>query len=76
MLGSIAANLMAEPQAGHDGPWFCLSSMALVSIRRSELSEQPTDCRRFEGIGSNDADLDLIAPGTFEQPVLETDGSR
>jgi hypothetical protein len=74
--GSIAVSFIGDPQTVHCGPWFCLSSMALVSIRRSELSEQPTDCRRFEGIGSNDADLDLIAPGTFEQPVLETDGSR
>jgi hypothetical protein len=26
-LGSIAVNLIGEPQAVHCGPWFCVSSM-------------------------------------------------
>jgi hypothetical protein len=34
-------------------------------------------CRfRFEGIGCNDRYLNLIASGTFEQPVFETDWPR
>jgi hypothetical protein len=37
MLGSIAANLMGEPQAVHCGPWFCVSSMGYFS----EISAQP-----------------------------------
>lgn len=28
MLGSITANLMGDPQAAHNGPWFCLSSIS------------------------------------------------
>jgi hypothetical protein len=29
VLGSIAVNLIGEPQAVHCGPWFCISSMML-----------------------------------------------
>jgi len=31
VLGSIAVNLMGEPQAVHCGPWFCVSSMCCSS---------------------------------------------
>ena len=37
MLGSIAVNLMGEPQAVHCGPWFCASSMGYFS----EIGDQP-----------------------------------
>jgi hypothetical protein len=37
MLGSIAVNLMGEPQAVHCGPWFCASSMGYFS----EIVDQP-----------------------------------
>ena len=76
LLGSIAESFIGEPQAVHCGPWFCLSSMAFASIRRSEFSDKPTARLRFEGIGCNDVNLNLIAFGAFEQPVLETNWSR
>jgi hypothetical protein len=43
----------------------------IASVRRSEFSGEPTGCFRFEGIRCNDACLDMIAVGTFEQPVFE-----
>ena len=43
----------------------------IASVRRSEFSGEPTGCPRFEGIRCNDACLDMIAVGTFEQPVFE-----
>jgi hypothetical protein len=46
------------------------------SVRRSEFSVEPTGRARFEGIGCSDAYLDVIAPGTFKQPVFESDGAR
>src|ERR1700689_908112 len=75
-LGSIAVNFMGEPQAVHSGPWFCLSSMASPSVRCPEFSGKPTGRVRFEGIRCGDAYLNVIASGAFEQPVLETDGTR
>jgi hypothetical protein len=71
-LGSIADNFMGESQAVHCGPWFCLSSMALPLVWRREFAGKPTGCLRFDGVGCNDADLHVIAPGAFEQPVFET----
>jgi hypothetical protein len=41
------------------------------SIRRSEFSGKPTGRLRFEGVRCNDAYLNVIALGTFEQPVFE-----
>lgn len=38
MLGSIAVNLMGEPQAAHSGPWFCLSSIATPYVWREAVS--------------------------------------
>jgi hypothetical protein len=45
MLGSIAVNLIGEPQAVHCGPWFCLSSMrwSLQVGALSSLASHPTD---------------------------------
>ena len=42
-----------------------------LSVRRSEFTCEPTGCFRFEGIRCNDAYLNVIAPGAFEQPVFE-----
>ena len=76
MLGSIADNFIGEPQAVHCGPSFCLSSMALPSVWRSEFAGKPTGRIRCERVGCNDADLDVIAFGAFEQPVYEANWSR
>jgi hypothetical protein len=46
------------------------------SVWRSEFSGKPTSRVRFEGIRCNDAYLDVIALGAFEQPVFEADGAR
>jgi hypothetical protein len=43
----------------------------IASVRRSEFTCEPTGCFRFEGIRCNDAYLNVIAPGAFEQPVFE-----
>jgi uncharacterized protein (DUF4415 family) len=75
-LGSIADNFMGEPQAVHCGPWFCLSSMALPSVWRSEFPGKPTGRLRCDGVGCNDVDFHVIAPGAFEQPVFETKWPR
>jgi hypothetical protein len=75
-LGSIAVNFMGEPQAVHCGPWFCLSSMAFASVRRSEFTGKPTGRLRFEGIRCNDSYLNLIALRTFEQAMFETNWPR
>jgi len=75
-LGSIADNFMGEPQAVHCGPWFCLSSMASLSDRRSEFSGKPSGRLRCEGVRCNDIDLNVIAFGAFEQPSFETGWSR
>jgi hypothetical protein len=37
----------------HCGPWFCLSSKALPSVRRSEFAGKPSDDPRVEGIRCN-----------------------
>jgi len=40
VLGSIAVNLIGEPQAVHCGPWFCVSSM-VTSVAHSLLATAP-----------------------------------
>jgi hypothetical protein len=75
-LGSIADNFMGEPQAVHCGPWFCLSSMASPSDRRSEFSSKPSGRLRCQRVRCNDIDLNVIAFGAFEQPSFETGWSR
>jgi len=40
-------------------------------VGRSEFASEPTGCIRFERVRRNDAYLDMIAVGTFEQPVFE-----
>ena len=46
MLGSIAVNLMGEPQAGHSGARFCLSSIRYPVM---------FGARRFPGIDAKPA---------------------
>ena len=42
--GSIAVNLMGEPQAVHCGPWFCLSSMSVPQVGvLSSPASHPTE---------------------------------
>jgi hypothetical protein len=76
VLGSIAVNLIGEPQAIHCGPWFCVSSMHCPSVRRSEFSVKPSGSLRFERVRCNDSYLNVIAFGAFEQPLFETNRTR
>jgi hypothetical protein len=50
-LGSIAVNLMGEPQAVHCGPWFCLSSM-VASPQFGALSSPASHPTEADFIGS------------------------
>jgi hypothetical protein len=50
--------------------------MKIASVRRSELAVKPSEGVRFEGVRRNDAYLDMIAFGAFEQPVFEADWPR
>jgi hypothetical protein len=72
LLGSIAVSFIGEPQAVHCGPWFCTSSKGVASVRRSKIAVKPTNRFRFKRIRCNDAYLDVIALGAFEQTVFET----
>jgi hypothetical protein len=69
-LGSIAANLMGEPQAVHCGPWFCASSMDTspksALNQASRFAGEPISGFGFEGVQCNDADLNVVASGAFE----------
>jgi hypothetical protein len=60
----------------HCGPWFCLSSKALSSGRRSEFAGKPSDDLRVEGIRCNDVYFNVIALRAFEQPVFESNWPR
>jgi hypothetical protein len=75
-LGSIAESFIGEPQAVHLGPWFCASSIGVPSIRRSKFAVKPTGCRRYQGIGCSDVDLNVIASRAFEQTLFETNWPR
>ena len=48
----------------------------IASVRRSEFSGKPSDRLRCEGVRCNDADLDVIAFGAFEQSLFETNWPR
>jgi hypothetical protein len=56
--------------------WFCLSSIALRSVRRSEFPGKPSGDPRVERIGRNDLDFNVVAPRAFEQLLFETDWPR
>jgi hypothetical protein len=64
------------PRSRHRQPvsagWSCVSSIGVASARRSKFAVKPTGPFRPKGIGRNNADLNLIALGAFEQPVFET----
>jgi hypothetical protein len=75
-LGSIAVNFIGEPHAVHCGPWFCVSSNGIASVRCSKFSGKPAGCFGIDGIGFNDVYLNLIALRTLEQPVFETNWPR
>jgi hypothetical protein len=47
-----------------------------ASVRRPQFACEPAHCIRFEGIRCNDPYLNLVAFGTFEQPVFEADWPR
>ena len=54
VLGSIAVNLIGEPQAVHCGPWFCVSSMVAPSVRSPEFPGEPSHGSRSHGVARND----------------------
>jgi hypothetical protein len=53
LLGSIAVNLIGEPQAVHCGPWFCVSSIVTLlnsrSVRRPRFAGEPAGRIRLKG---------------------------
>jgi hypothetical protein len=76
VLGSIAANLIGEPQAAHCGPWFCVSSMVAPSVRSPEFSGKPPCVSRFHGVARNDFVLYVVALRTFEPAMLKAHRTR
>jgi hypothetical protein len=48
----------------------------MPSVRYPEFAIKPTGRLRLKGITCNDAYLDVIAFGAFEQPVFETNWTR
>jgi hypothetical protein len=54
----------------------CIEHALLLSDRRSEFTREPTGRFRFQRVRRNDANLDVIAFGAFEQPLFETNRSR
>lgn len=46
------------------------------STGRPGFAREPTSRFGFEGVRCNDTDLNAIAPGAFEQPLLEADWPR
>jgi hypothetical protein len=76
VLGSIAINLIGEPQAVHCGPWFCVSSMVAPSVRSPEFPGKPSCISRFHGVARNDFVLYGVALGTFELAMFKTHGTR
>src|ERR1700675_565142 len=76
VLGSIAVNLIGEPQAVHCGPWFCVSSIVASSVRSPEFPGKPPDGSRFHRVARNDFVLYGAALGTLEPAMLEADWTR
>jgi hypothetical protein len=54
----------------------CVEHALLPSARRSEFSVNPSGSLRFERIRCNDAYLNVITLGAFEQPVFEANWTR
>jgi hypothetical protein len=76
VLGSIAVNLIGEPQAVHCGPWFCVSSMVAPSVRSPEFPGKPPYVSRFHRIARNDFVLYVVALRTFEPAMLKAHRTR
>jgi len=45
-LGSIALNLIGEPQAVHWGPWFCVSSICFAPLSSAPWVPQQATLRK------------------------------
>ena len=73
-LGSIAVNLIGEPQAVHCGPWFCVSSMVAPSVRSPEFPGKPPYVGRLHRIARNNFVLCGVALRTFEPAMLKAHG--
>ena len=76
VLGSIAVNLIGEPQAVHCGPWFCVSSMIWPSVRSPEFPGKPPYGSRFHGVARHDVVLYGVAVRAFEPAMLKAHGTR
>src|SRR5258707_2392466 len=76
VLGSIAANLIGEPQAVHCGPWFCVSSMATPSVRGPEFPGKPPYINRLHTVGRNGFGLYGVALRALEPAMLKSHRTR
>jgi len=76
VLGSIAVNLIGEPQAVHCGPWFCVSSMVAPSVRSPEFPGKPPYVSGFHRVARNDFVLYGVALRTFEPAMFKAHGTR
>ena len=74
VLGSIAANLIGEPQAVHCGPWFCVSSMVAPSVRGPEFPGKPPYINRLHRVAGNGVVLYGVALRAFEPAMLKPHG--
>jgi hypothetical protein len=84
VLGSIAVNLVGEPQAVHCGPWFCVSSMVGFPQfgARSSPASHPTEvdfigslattsiCTKWHLRHSNRRCSKPIAPGLMRASII------
>jgi hypothetical protein len=76
VLGSIAVNLIGEPQAVHCGPWFCVSSMVAPSVRSPEFPGKPSYESRLHRVARNDFVLYEVALRTLEPSMLKAHATR
>ena len=75
-LGSIAVNLIGEPQVVHCGPWFCVSRMCWPSGRSPEFPGKPSYESRLHRVARNDFVLYEVALRTLEPSMLKAHGTR
>jgi hypothetical protein len=76
VLGSIAVNLIGEPQAVHCGPCFVCRACVAPSVRSPEFPGKPPHGRRFHGVARNDFVLYEVALRTLEPSMLKTHRTR
>ena len=74
--GSIAVNLIGEPQAVHCGPWFCVSSMVCSSVRSPEFTGKPPYVSRFHRVARNDFVPYGVALGALEPAMFKAHRTR